>query len=119
MVTTTEDLAARWLKGLIEACVLGVLAAGPAYGYEIASQFEAAGLARPKGGSLYPILARLEANGLLKPSWTEGNGGPGRKYYHLTQTGVTAAQAAATEWERFVCQVSHLITTHNNGGNPS
>jgi PadR family transcriptional regulator PadR len=109
METEQDDLTARWLKGLFEACVLAVLEAGPAYGYEIAGRFESAGFARPKGGSLYPILARLEADGLVAPSWVEGNGGPGRKYYELTPSGRAAAEAVSRHWARFSQQISSLL----------
>jgi len=103
------DMQSRWLRGLLEACVLAALRRAPAYGYEIATRFEDAGLARPKGGTLYPILARLESDGLVEPSWEEGESGPSRKYYRLTAAGAAAAQEVAPEWELFVRRVTRLL----------
>ncbi|MFC7481033.1 PadR family transcriptional regulator [Luedemannella flava] len=71
----------EWLRGVLELCVLGVLADGPTYGYAIAQRLEEAGLGVVKGGTLYLLLARLEADGFVESSWQAGDGGPGRKYF--------------------------------------
>ena len=94
---------------MLESCVLAVLSAGPAYGYEIGRRFEAAGFARPKGGTLYPILARLERDGLVDPVWTEGEGGPGRKYYVLTPDGQEAADAVRSTWDSHARRIAQLL----------
>lgn len=105
----SDDLQGRWLRGLLEACVVVVLQPSPAYGYEIAGRFEEAGLSRPKGGTLYPILSRLENDGLVTPTWVDGESGPSRKYYRLTPAGTTTAQAIGPEWRLFVERVSALM----------
>lgn len=105
----SDDIQGRWLRGLLEACVLVVLQPSPAYGYEIATRFEDAGFSRPKGGTLYPILARLEKDDLVEPKWVEGESGPSRKYYSLTPTGIATANAIAPEWELFAKRVSQLL----------
>jgi PadR family transcriptional regulator PadR len=73
-----------WLRGVLELCVLGALRAGPSYGYAIAQDLESAGLGPVKGGTLYPLLGRLEAEQLVEASWRVGDSGPGRKYFALT-----------------------------------
>ena len=108
-MTDHGDVQGRWLRGLLEACVLAVLQPAPAYGYEIATKFEEAGLARPKGGTLYPILARLESEGLVEPTWVQGESGPSRKYYRLTPSGFANADAIAPEWDLFASRVSRLL----------
>ncbi len=92
--------------------MLGILRSGSAYGYDIAGRIAEAGFARPKGGTLYPILARLESDGLVEPSWIEGDGGPSRKYYGLTASGVAAADHIAMQWDVFAHGVSALINHH-------
>lgn len=109
MASANDDLQTRWFRGVLEACVLGTLRSGPAYGYEIAGRVEDAGFARPKGGTLYPILSRLEADDLVVPAWIEGVGGPSRKYYGLTAQGVTAADDIAGQWHHFSSNVSKLL----------
>lgn len=99
----------KWMRGLLEACVLSVLGQGPAYGYEIATRFEDAGFDRPKGGSLYPILTRLERDGAVVPTWVNGESGPSRKYYELTPAGHELAASVATDWQSFSVGISQLL----------
>ena len=109
MTDHADDVAAKWLRGVLEACVVGILRGGPAYGYEIAGRIADAGFVRPKGGTLYPILGRLEASGWVEPSWLEGDGGPSRKYYRLTATGADAAAAQEQQWAWFSAQVGSML----------
>ena len=91
----------EWLRGVLEVCVLRVLADGMTYGYAIASRLADGGLGVVKGGTLYPLLNRLEAAGLVEAEWRAGDGGPGRKYYLLTDDGRQELQNTATQWSRF------------------
>jgi PadR family transcriptional regulator PadR len=99
----------EWLRGVLELCVLGVLADGPTYGYAIAGRLADAGLGTVKGGTLYPLLARLEGDGLVSSSWHAGEGGPGRKYFALTAAGRRELRTRARSWERFVDRTWRLI----------
>jgi PadR family transcriptional regulator PadR len=99
----------EWLRGVLELCVLGVLADGPTYGYAIAGRLAEAGLGTVKGGTLYPLLARLEGEGLVSSSWHAGEGGPGRKYFVLTAAGRRELRTRARLWERFVDGTWRLI----------
>ena len=62
MSTTTQH--SEWLRGVLGLCVLRTMADGPAYGYAIAPEPAQAGLGDVKGGTLHPLLARLEQNDL-------------------------------------------------------
>ncbi|MBX6748876.1 MAG: PadR family transcriptional regulator [Micromonosporaceae bacterium] len=99
----------EWLRGVLELCVLGVLADGPTYGYAIAGRLAEAGLGTVKGGTLYPLLARLEGEGLVSSSWHAGEGGPGRKYFVLTAAGRRELRARARLWERFVAGTWRVV----------
>jgi len=92
----------EWLRGVLELCVLSVLADEPTYGYAIAQRLEDAGLGTVKGGTLYPLLARLEADGLVESAWHAGDGGPGRKYFTVTPAGRVELHSRAQLWGRFV-----------------
>jgi PadR family transcriptional regulator PadR len=87
---------------VLELCVLGVLSEASTYGYAIAQHLADAGLGSVKGGTLYPLLARLETEGLVHSSWHAGEGGPGRKYFALTNAGRRELRARAGLWEQFV-----------------
>lgn len=76
-----------WVRAVLDTAVLGLLTAGPAHGYGIAQQLETAGFGLLKGGSLYPLLARLEEGGWVTTAWEEGPSGPGRRQYAITDAG--------------------------------
>ena len=61
MATSSTPWPGDWLRGVLEIAVLRCLAdGGPSYGYAIALALEEAGLGQVKGGTLYPLLGRLE-----------------------------------------------------------
>ncbi|GHO48175.1 PadR family transcriptional regulator [Ktedonospora formicarum] len=99
----------QWLRGVLDLCVLGVLANGEYYGYAITQRLEQAGLGHIKGGTLYPLLARLEEAGLVTNRWAVGEQGPGRKYYALTEQGQRTFEEQAGEWMLFSKHVVNLI----------
>ena len=76
-----------WVRAALEPAILGALTAGPLHGYGIAQTLAARGFGTLRGGSLYPVLARLEEAGHVSTRWVEGKGGPGRKDYALTDAG--------------------------------
>ena len=78
---------AQLLKGILEGCVLGVIAGGETYGYEISSELEKAGLSEVREGTLYPVLTRLDKNGYIQCRKAKSPLGPIRKYYTITLTG--------------------------------
>jgi PadR family transcriptional regulator, regulatory protein PadR len=100
---------AEWLRGTLSLCVLGILSEGDSYGYEITQRLEDAGLGAIKGGTLYPLLARLEAQQLVVPVWRSGLGGPDRKYLRLTGAGHAELSDLRARWRRFGATVDKLV----------
>ena len=99
----------EWLRGLLTLAVLRVLADGPTYGYEIAARLEEGGFGVIKGGSLYPLLSRLEVAGHVSTEWREGQGGPGRKYFLLTDQGREEFARQAQQWRHFSSTTHHFL----------
>lgn len=97
----TTGYPAEWLRGVLSLCVLGVLNGGPSYGYAITQRLDEAGLGAVKGGTLYPLLTRLEADGLVATSWQAGHGGPNRKYFQLTDAGRAELTSNRKLWRQF------------------
>lgn len=89
--------------------VLSIVSEGETYGYLIASRIEDAGLGEVKGGSLYPMLNKLEADGVLASEWRKGEGGPGRKFYRLTEEGYSRLADHRDKWCKFSSLVSSII----------
>ena len=103
------ELPREWLRGVLEPCLLALLAGGEAYGYELATRLQGAGLGPVPGGSLYPALLRLHDQGFLRAEWRAGEGGPGRKYYELTPEGRAALEAQRATWRRFAAAVGGVL----------
>lgn len=100
----------EWMRGVLSLCVLAVVADGETYGYVIAQRLHAAGLGTVKGGTLYPILTRLEQDGLVTSRWEAGDAGPGRKYFAVTPQGAAALRERADDWTTFTGRATALIT---------
>lgn len=91
-----------WLRAALGTATLAVLSESPLHGYGIAVALQERGLGRPKGGSLYPLLATLEAEGAVTAVWAQGASGPGRKTYALTDTGRERLAAERASWAELV-----------------
>lgn len=87
------------LKGLLDPCLLAVIAVQDAYGYEVVRRLGDAGLADVADGSIYPALTRLERAGLVQAKRVPSPSGPPRKYFQLTSAGLAHLEAWREEWE--------------------
>ena len=81
--------------------VLGILAQGESYGYDILRQVGAlsGGQLEWKDGMLYPLLHRLERLGYVKARWGEADSGRRRKYYRITRQGRKSLTLQQRQWE--------------------
>jgi len=103
----------EWMRAALGLCVLRAVAPGATYGYAIASALDGAGFGDVKGGTLYPLLARFEAAGWVTTEWRAGEGGPGRKYFALTDAGREELQRQSTQWREFTDTIrTHLDERH-------
>ena len=99
----------EWLRGVLDVCVLAVLDEGPTYGYAISARLDELGLGAVKGGTLYPLLTRLELAGLVTTEWRPGVGGPGRKYFALTTPGRDELRRLGDRWHTFTHVTSRIV----------
>lgn len=106
-----EDLPTEWLRAVLPLAVLCTVAAEETYGYAVGQQLKAAGLRIVKRGTLYPILNRLEADGLLISTWREGIGGPGRKFFTITAHGRDHLAHRTHAWHAFTERAAGLLQT--------
>ena len=110
-----EPWPAQWLRGVLDLAVLAVIDRGHTYGYRIANDLSELGLGTVKGGTLYPLLARLEETGAVDTTWREGESGPGRKWYAITPAGRDRLQREGTRWGVFAHLTSDFITGSATG----
>lgn len=113
------DRRSSWLKGVLDLLVLTCLTGGESYGYEISKTLASAGLGEIKGGTLYPVLNRLEEAGLAVGEFRAAERGPGRRYYRLTDEGHRALAEQGASWLEFHTAVQTMLTSATPGGRPS
>jgi len=109
----TESWPPQWLRGPLPLCVLHAVEREAAHGYAIAARLEEMGLGSVGGGTLYPILNRLQRDGYLTAEWMAGEGGPGRKVYALTGDGASELAAQAQRWRDFAATTSQALAPGN------
>lgn len=97
----------QYKKGVLELCVLSLLRKRDCYGYEI-SEF-LSGHIDIADGTVYPLLRKLKADGLVTTYLQEESGGPPRKYYKLTQLGEDVYNMDRAEYLRFADTVRKLL----------
>ncbi len=97
-MATSERRRTELLRGVLDLCLLSVMQEGPAYGYEMTKRLRARGLSIVGEGSIYPLLGRLEREGLVETHRAASNGGPPRKYYQASREGQTVLAAGVSEW---------------------
>lgn len=93
-----EARRTQLLRGVLDLCLLAVMQDGPAYGYEMTKRLRARGLSMVGEGSIYPLLGRLEREGLVETYRGASNGGPPRKYYRPSPAGQRALEDGVGEW---------------------
>ena len=104
----TVDVGAQLRKGVVEYCILGVLATEPTYGWKLSEGLVSRGLIASIG-TLYPILSRLRAQGLVSSFDQQSDAGPSRRYYRVTESGHRQLSAFRTHWGPFARTVHELV----------
>ncbi len=113
MQATDGDQADHWeaqlRKGALEMAALACLWQGRLYGLEIIRYLESNSRLVLAEGTIYPILNRLKAEGLLTSEWVEAEAGHPRKYYSLTEAGRQRLGVMAEAWTGFARGMSELL----------
>ncbi len=108
-----------FLNGVPELVVLRVLQDGPLHGYAIVQRItrRTGGTLEFGEGSIYPVLHRLEQDGLLN-SRSEPNNGRKRVVYSLSKLGVKRLAASAARWQAIAESIRALFEGGEDGISP-
>ncbi|MCM2322823.1 MAG: PadR family transcriptional regulator [Oligoflexia bacterium] len=103
MSALTDNWKTQIRKGYLDLCILTLIRSrGRVYGFDLIEQLTRAGLPL-KEGTIYPLLNRMTADGLLGATWdTENVKGHPRKFYALTREGSRALDEMSEEFDRMV-----------------
>lgn len=97
----------QMLKGILDGCLLSIIKEGEIYGYELAAKLDSYGFHSFSEGTIYPLLLRMQKEGLVSATLRKSTAGPNRKYYSLTEKG-------EQELEQFVLRWTQLSSSVNN-----
>ncbi|MFC0007237.1 PadR family transcriptional regulator [Micromonospora siamensis] len=100
---------AQLLRGSLDMCLLALLAAEPAHGYELVRRLEAAGFGTVSYGTVYPLITRLHRLGLVANALQPSPSGPPRKVHRLTDAGHDRLRAWREQWFQFVSVVNETL----------
>lgn len=103
-----ENTQTQMRKGILEYCILAIIARGEIYASDIIGELRNARLLVVEG-TLYPLLTRLKNNGLLTYNWVESTSGPPRKYYNLSPEGMEVLKHLDTTWQELAFAVETSI----------
>lgn len=108
-----SDASVKWevqlRKGGLELAILASLWGGRLYGLEILRRLESDSDLIVSEGTVYPLLSRLKAMGLVDSQWVESDAGHPRKYYSLTLAGKERSIEMFRAWQRFSASMSKLL----------
>jgi len=107
-----ENTQTQMRKGILEYCILSIIARDETYASDIIAELKKAQLLVVEG-TLYPLLTRLKNNGLLNYNWVESTSGPPRKYYALSDEGRKVLEQLDTTWHELVFAVHTAIGKNN------
>lgn len=103
-----ENTKAQMRKGLLELCVLSIIANKESYPSDIIKNLKETKLIVVEG-TLYPLLSRLKNSDYLEYSWKESKSGPPRKYYTITSEGTNFLNELVTSWNDLNYAVNQSI----------
>ena len=103
----TENVRAQMRKGVLEYCILLLLAKEDAYASSIITRLKEANMIVVEG-TLYPLLIRQKNQGLLQYRWEESPQGPPRKYYALTDKGRAQLEEMNNAWNEITTTIDNL-----------
>jgi DNA-binding PadR family transcriptional regulator len=107
-----QSMITELRRGTLTLAVLGCLSV-PQYGYSLLQFIESKGV-RIEANTLYPLLRRLEGQGILESKWDTQQSRP-RKYYALNNRGAALYERLKEEWRGMSAEMDKLLMEDENG----
>jgi PadR family transcriptional regulator PadR len=107
MENISENVRAQMRKGVLEYCILSLLAKEDSYATSIISSLKEVNMIVVEG-TLYPLLIRQKNQGLLTYRWEESPQGPPRKYYSITDKGREQLAQMDEAWNDIISTIEKI-----------
>lgn len=96
-------------KGILDMVILNILRDGPLYGLEMVERLGTMQDLSITEGTIYPLLSRLKAEGLVFTEWVESDQGRQRKYYSLSKKGQQMIDSLNSAWQGFSRDINDIV----------
>lgn len=105
------DIDKGLIGGSTNLMLLSILEQRDYYGYEIIKEVEerSNSVFQFKEGTLYPVLHKMEGQGLISSYRTKGENGKDRKYYKITSSGLKQLEQEKVKWTKFITSVDRVV----------
>ena len=108
-----DDFVKKWesqvKKGTLAFILLNILRDNEFYGFELMEQTRKFTEIEIAEGTLYPLMNRLKKEGLVSSRWVEQDSGIPRKYYKLTENGISTLAAMVTYWRNLEESIQKIV----------
>ncbi|HEY7470063.1 MAG TPA: PadR family transcriptional regulator [Acidimicrobiia bacterium] len=112
---TGHDRTTQLLHGVLDMCLMSIIAEEASYGYEMVSKLRDRGLHLTSEGSIYPLLSRLQKQGMIESYLVQSSEGPARKYYRMSKPGFAALDQWRHDWHLFRDSVDEVLDGGSRG----
>lgn len=99
----------QMMKGILDGCLLAIISGKECYGYEMAERLSEYGFGTVSEGTIYPLLMRMQREGLVTSVLRDSTAGPKRKYYSLTVEGQQELSDFMIRWNQLEKSVNAII----------
>ena len=113
--STGQDRSTQLLHGVLDMCLLSIVNEEASYGYEMVKKLKSRGLNLASEGSIYPLLSRLQKQGMIEGYLVQSSEGPARKYYRMSKRGEVALEQWQHDWTGFRDSVDGVLNGNSDG----
>lgn len=104
-----EEWVSQIKRGTLEFVIMSLIQNKDRYGYDVIQTLDNYPMLKTKESTIYPLLRRLLKNGNLESYWQNmGEGIPARKYYKITELGISYLNQLNDDWEMLVQNINEL-----------
>lgn len=104
-----ERWSPEWTRASLSLNLLSLLGRHSAHGYQLLADLRAEGFSTVNGGTVYPLLARMESSGFIRHQWSAEGSGPARKIFFITDPGRTEQVRLFEEFRSFSTALKNLV----------
>lgn len=109
MLKMNEEWVSQIKRGTLEYTIMSLIRNHDRYGYELIQTLENYPMLKTKESTVYPLLRRLLKTGYLESYWQNiDDGVPPRKYYRITESGISYLNELDRAWQSLVKSISEL-----------